>query len=328
MVHRHRPVPEPRRAGRVRAACSAATSTTWCARRARSSTAWTLSVGPFRVEVLEAAASACASSLEPTEHGVVAGRHLARASVPAIEEPTQFIRAQGRVVFDTQRFAQTGRWEGYADASAASDFAVTPDHWWGTRDRSWGVRPVGEPEPPGIHAGGPGSMSGMWNYFPMQFDDHSIFYIRNERERRHRRAARRAADLERPDAPDRGPRPGRVRAPPEAGHAHDDGLVDPLPEGAGGPLEIALRRRSSHAFIALGTGYGVERRLASRHVAGPDWSSRARSTRPRDRADRPAHDRRPRGPLPLRRPRRLRPLRAHVHRPVREVRHEGPRRRR
>jgi len=59
-------------------------------------------------------------------------------------------------------------------------YEVTPDRWWGARDHSWGVRPVGEPEPPGIRQGEL-SMDGMWNYAPMQFNNFSILYICNER---------------------------------------------------------------------------------------------------------------------------------------------------
>ncbi len=58
---------------------------------------------------------------------------------------------------------------------------MTPDRCWGTRDRSWGVRPVGEPESDGIRQG-EHVLSGMWNYFPMQFDDHAIMYICHERD--------------------------------------------------------------------------------------------------------------------------------------------------
>ena len=60
--------------------------------------------------------------------------------------------------------------------SADESSAITPDRWWGTRDRSWGVRPVGEPEPPGIRATTP-VIGGLWNYAPMQFRDFSIMYI-------------------------------------------------------------------------------------------------------------------------------------------------------
>ena len=134
-------------------------------------------VGPFRIEVLEPLAK-LRFVLEPTEHG-----DRLRPGLEARcrrQEPRHFIRRHGRVLFDTSRFAQTGCWSGTLQVGGER-FSATPDRWWGTRDRSWGVRPVGEPEPAGIHAGTP-SMSGMWNYFPMQFADHSILYICQERD--------------------------------------------------------------------------------------------------------------------------------------------------
>ena len=52
---------------------------------------------------------------------------------------------------------------------------MTPDHWWGARDRSWGIRPVGEAEPPGIRATDPKEGLGFYHHWlPMQFDDHMI----------------------------------------------------------------------------------------------------------------------------------------------------------
>ena len=61
------------------------------------------------------------------------------------------------------------------------EFEVTPDHWWGSRDRSWGVRPVGEPEPPGIR--GTESPEGFfWLYVPMQFPGFSLFLSAQERQ--------------------------------------------------------------------------------------------------------------------------------------------------
>src|SRR5260370_34977167 len=76
------------------------------------------------------------------------------------------------------RFAQTGFWSGTLEVGG-EHFDITPDRWWGTRDRSWGVRPVGEAEHPGIRQG-EGQLGGMGNYAPMQFPDFSILYILNE----------------------------------------------------------------------------------------------------------------------------------------------------
>ncbi len=137
-----------------------------------------LSVGPFRVEVLEPLRR-LRVVVEPTEHSVAMDVTW-DGHVPAMAEPRQYMRSKGKVVFDTQRLAQTGCWSGTLSVGGV-DLPVTPDRCWGTRDRSWGVRPVGEPETDGIRQGEL-VLGGMWNYFPMQFDDHAIMYICHERD--------------------------------------------------------------------------------------------------------------------------------------------------
>jgi len=135
-----------------------------------------LSVGPFRVEILEPLQK-LRVVLEPTEHSLamdVTWNGLG----PAIPEPGHYIRNKGRIVFDTQRLAQLGSWEGSITVGGDT-VAVTPDRWGGSRDRSWGIRPVGEPEGDGIRQG-TNVMAGMWNYFPMRFADHSVYYICQE----------------------------------------------------------------------------------------------------------------------------------------------------
>ena len=50
------------------------------------------------------------------------------------------------------------------------EITVDPATWIGTRDRSWGIRPIGEAEPAGRPADPP--FEGMWwLYVPMAFDD-------------------------------------------------------------------------------------------------------------------------------------------------------------
>ncbi len=114
------------------------------------------SVGPFRVEIIEPLQKV-RFILEPTEHDIACDLTWDGA-IPAFEEPRQYIRKFGRVLFDTMRFAQTGCWTGTLEV-AGETIDVTPDRWKGTRDRSWGVRPVGEVEPPGIR-GEAGQMAG------------------------------------------------------------------------------------------------------------------------------------------------------------------------
>jgi hypothetical protein len=133
------------------------------------------SVGPLRVEVLEGLRR-LQVVLDPNEWGLAFDLTFT-ASITAQEEPRHLWRQNHRVMFDTMRLAQTGRWSGSLTTGDRT-FDVTPDRWWGCRDRSWGVRPVGEPEPPGIRAAKPPAM--YWNYAQAQFDDFSIVYMVQE----------------------------------------------------------------------------------------------------------------------------------------------------
>ena len=71
-----------------------------------------------------------------------------------------------------------GRWSGTL-AAGGEELAVAPDAWWGARDHSWGVRPVG-----GGQAGGAPPRDGprgfFWSWAPIQFDDGAIMYTVSE----------------------------------------------------------------------------------------------------------------------------------------------------
>jgi len=211
------------------------------------------SVGPFRVEV-EKPLERVRFVLEPSEFAIAADLRW-QGSIPAWEEPRQFIRKYGRVLFNTSRFAQTGCWSGTLSVGAKS-YSVTPDRWWGTRDRSWGIRPVGEREHPGIR-GAEGQMTGMWNYYPMQFSDHSVLYICNETDEGERvleEAVRVWSDPERkPDFLGR----------PEWQHSFVSGTriqthsTIRFPHSPGGAFAVECTPLT-HCCIAVGTGYGME----------------------------------------------------------------------
>lgn len=133
------------------------------------------SAGPFRVEVLEGLRR-LRIVLEPNEWDLDFDLTF-EGAIPATREPRHHVRQQERVVFDSVRLAQTGRWSGRLRV-AGKTHDVTPDRWWGFRDRSWGVRPVGEPEPAGIRVTEQPSF--FWIYAPMQFADSSILAIVQE----------------------------------------------------------------------------------------------------------------------------------------------------
>jgi hypothetical protein len=134
-------------------------------------------VGPISVEVIEPLKK-LRVVCEPTEHTVAMDLTWDHFG-PAVAEPAHFVRNNGRVVFDTQRLAQMGSWSGTITVNG-TDLKVGPSTTHGSRDRSWGVRPVGEKEPDGIRQGANVMGARMWNYFPMRFEDHSIFYILQE----------------------------------------------------------------------------------------------------------------------------------------------------
>ena len=213
-----------------------------------------LTTGPLRVEVVEPLRK-IRFVLEPTEHPLALDMTFEGAHA-AFEEPKQLIRKFGRLLFDTARFCQNGRWSGSLEVDGES-FTVEPETWWGMRDRSWGVRPVGEAEPPGIR-GETGQMVGLWNYAPMQFEDHQIFYICQE-EPDGTRTLEEAIRVW--NDPAREPEPlGR----PEWKHTLVRGTrrIDTpstlsFPEAPGGGFTVTVNPLVN-AYVAIGTGYGIE----------------------------------------------------------------------
>ena len=211
------------------------------------------SVGPIRVEVIEGLKK-LRFIVEPNEHGVEMDVCW-EGSIPVFQEPRHYIRRHGRTLYDSVRFAQTGYWTGSLRVGDKS-YDVTPDRWWGARDHSWGVRPVGEAEPPGIHVGEP-SMDGMWNYAPMQFDDFSLLYICNERNNG-KRLLEEAMRIWRD--PEREPEwLGR----PESEHVLRKGTryiessTISFPDAPGGGLEVKVTPLIE-CYVGFGTGYGFE----------------------------------------------------------------------
>ncbi|MBJ7293642.1 MAG: hypothetical protein JHC78_08875 [Ilumatobacteraceae bacterium] len=135
------------------------------------------SVGPISIDVeipLERLRVTC----EPNEWGIELDA-VWNGAMPASMEPSHYIREHGRIIFDSSRLAQTGGWTGTLTVDGTK-MSLTDDNCWGTRDRSWGIRPVGESEPAGIRASDP--FSWFWIYTPIRFDDHSLLIIMQERQ--------------------------------------------------------------------------------------------------------------------------------------------------
>jgi hypothetical protein len=127
-------------------------------------------IGPFGTEVIEGLQKV-RFFCEPNEHGISFDL-VFEGTVPAVEEPKTFQRfPHGRVSMDTSRYSQVGTWTGTLEVAGKS-FDVTPDRWRGARDHSWGVRGIGEPEPPGIRVSHIGTGFGFFHtWIPLQTDD-------------------------------------------------------------------------------------------------------------------------------------------------------------
>jgi len=137
------------------------------------------SVGPFRVEVIEGLRT-LRCTLDAPEYGLSYDLTW-EGYVPAIQEPPHIDRnANGRAFLDACRLAQLGSWTGWLEVDGDL-MDVTPDHWWGSRDRSWGIRPVGEAEPAGNLANKPGT-GFRWLYAPFRMEDHAMVFICQERD--------------------------------------------------------------------------------------------------------------------------------------------------
>ncbi|HEY5662774.1 MAG TPA: hypothetical protein VIS05_01930 [Ilumatobacter sp.] len=119
--------------------------------------------GPLRVEIVEPMRRHRITVDD--RHGISADLTMT-AITPAIEEP-RFVHTVGaRTFFDYTRLTQFGRWDGWIEVDGERITIDASVPVVGTRDRSWGVRPLGEARP------GPRSAPQFfWMWAPTVFDD-------------------------------------------------------------------------------------------------------------------------------------------------------------
>jgi len=125
-----------------------------------------MQIGPLRIEVVTPM-RVVRVRLGPNETGIECDLAFRACTVPT-QEPKNVMYDDGRLIMNTTRFTQLGSWGGhFAIGGARTEFS--PSRTLGTRDKSWGVRPVGEPE-----AGAPGLLTTepgvYWVWAPIFFD--------------------------------------------------------------------------------------------------------------------------------------------------------------
>jgi len=132
------------------------------------------SVGPIGIEVVEPL-KRLRLRVDDKE-GRLRADLLFDARARAIEEPRFTHRIGPRTVLDYTRLTQNGAYEGWIEVFGKR-IEVKRDAFLGTRDRSWGVRPVGAADSQPVAP--PPLPQFYWLWAPMNFDDCISLYHDN-----------------------------------------------------------------------------------------------------------------------------------------------------
>jgi hypothetical protein len=103
-------------------------------------------VGPFRIDIIEPMKS-LRVTLDDNETGI-SGQLDWIARTASFAEGHQRSARPGMLHMEATRFNQFGFWDGEL-RFAGQSLRIDPARVYGTKDRSWGIRPVGDPAPPG-----------------------------------------------------------------------------------------------------------------------------------------------------------------------------------
>jgi hypothetical protein len=130
-------------------------------------------VGPITVEIVEPLRRH-RILVDAPDHGVRADLLMTARSGP-LEEP-HFLQTVGtKTIFDYTRLTQFGSWSGSIEIDGRT--IDVHDETFGSRDRSWGVRPVGERVGTGAPGGAP---QFFWLWAPVNFPSWSTHLDVNE----------------------------------------------------------------------------------------------------------------------------------------------------
>ncbi len=137
-----------------------------------------LQVGPISLEIVEPLRQ-LRLRFDSPQHGM-RGDVLFVARAGAIEEPRFTYKMGPRTVMDYTRLTQNGVYSGWIEV-AGTRLDLSPEIVRGTRDRSWGVRPVGAPDSQPVAP--PVLPQFYWLWAPCNFDALiSLFHINADAE--------------------------------------------------------------------------------------------------------------------------------------------------
>ncbi len=131
-----------------------------------------MQIGPFNLEILEPMRK-CRITVAENDTGFSCDLHF-EGRTSCVEEPRHHLGRGPRKIMDTTRFTQFGRWWGWIEFDGQR-VELSGDDTWGTKDRSWGVRPLIGGDRRGAPAkGGLGGIFFLWA--PLHFDDFCLHY--------------------------------------------------------------------------------------------------------------------------------------------------------
>lgn len=132
-------------------------------------------VGPISVEVIEPLKKLMVRVAD-NEYGIGAELVFDARTSP-VEEPRFIHRIGPQTVFDYTRMTQNGSYSGVVEVKGKK-IEVRNDRFLGTRDRSWGIRPIGPQDT--RKTGVTPIHQFYWIWAPLNFDDCGVFYALNE----------------------------------------------------------------------------------------------------------------------------------------------------
>ncbi|MEU9152175.1 hypothetical protein AB0D59_16900 [Streptomyces sp. NPDC048417] len=168
---------------------------------------------------------------------------------PALWEPHHLQRRGDRLTLEGRRFVQAGGVSG-AIRAGGEEFRVDPAGWTGTRDRSWGVRPI--PGEEGGRLAEENPTEGFhWIWCPVRFEDRFLMVVTQEDADGYRTLN--DATLVRPGRRDRQLGWPRAEIGYRSGTRHPEHAVVHLGD-ARGPQELEVEILASSP-LAIGAGY-------------------------------------------------------------------------
>ncbi|MGW1944446.1 hypothetical protein ACWCRC_08970 [Streptomyces sp. NPDC001940] len=235
----------------------------------RDDTRMELAVGPLRIQVerpLKDFILTCEA--DPDDPDGLSYEINWAAAFPALWEPHHTQRRGGRLTLEGRRFVQAGRCDGRLRIGGRE---VSLDGWTGTRDRSWGVRPV--PGEEGGRLAEEDRTEGFhWIWSPVRFDDRFLMVIVQEDADGYRTLN--DATLVRDGHPDLQLGWPQADITYRTGTRHPESavvhLMDPLSRK---PLELGVEILASSP-LAVGAGYPPADDWQHGTWRGRDWTDR------------------------------------------------------